>query len=822
MRRRRGLTATVSLWAALALGAGFVTADEYVPALRLIQATDGSMVFIGTEGEVVGTGADAGPVPETIAATPPQLPGWPLRLGEVDSTPIVGDIDGDGDLEVALASFDGNLYVVRADGSLEAGWPHPMGRGTGQTPSLADIDGDGRLEVFMSTLSDVLGIAHDGSAIPGWPYPGSGFSTTGIDDLDGDGRYEIVAMDRSGHAHALDPGGLLLPGWPFTFADTYARSNVGPALGDVDGDGTAEVAIPLAASPSLWVFSLSGTVLPEFPLLLTQDGLKSGVSMADINGGGGQELIFHDVAGVWVVDGDGSVLPGFPGPQFLAGSRAPAVGDIDGDGHLELAFGGRGGNGRVHVFRHDGSLQPGWPVTVPAFSFNSQVTLGDVDGDGGVDIVVGGFTTGFSTVGRIYAWHADGTPVRGFPFALPEGKAILASSVTITDLDQDGDVDLLVGAITGIGGTSDGRVFAFDLGARYDPTTMEWPTFGHDVRHTSRYEPPDRRPHAVVSVEPTIECTSLAGALVTLDGSFSEDSDSTPGTNDDLVSFEWFQGFGLPTQVLLGTGGVVTVSLPLGSHEITLRVKDRAGASDTATATVEVVDTTPPGLSVSVTPGALWPPNHRMVPVEVAIQAADLCGQTEAVLLSVVSNEPDDAVGAEDGGTTEDIQGAEIGTPDLAFELRAERSGAGDGRLYGVAYRATDAAGNGTEATGEVLVPHDQGDGATEPLRLSVTETATGTLVEWGPVPGAISYSVLRGDVGSIHDDGAAFDLGPTRCVAAGIAQPNTVGYEDPDQPEAREAFFYVAEYDDGHPSAYGSEDAAKPRSTTATGGECP
>jgi hypothetical protein len=807
----------------MVVGGGPAFGDGAVPALRSAHAADGSIVFIDADGEVVGWVVEAAGTPESVAATPPQLPGWPARLGEVNSTPTVADLDGDGHLEVAFASLDRGLYVLRADGSALPGWPQTMPTPSGHTPSVADVDGDGQQELFMATGAAVLGLRANGTVLPGWPHTGSGFSTVGIDDLDGNGRYEIVAMDRSGHAHVLDPGALPLPGWPFTFPDPFARSDVAPALGDVDGDGIAEIAIPLAASPSLWLFSLGGGVLPGFPILLTQDGLKEGVSMADIDGDGAQELVFQEVSGVWVMDGYGTVLPGFPGPPFLASFFAPAVGDIDGDGHLEIVIAGRGGNAGVHVFRDDGSFKPGWPVTVPAFSFNPQVTLGDVDGDGGVDIVAGGFTTsGFGSSGRIYAWHADGTPVAGFPFAIPEGKSILGSAVTITDLDQDGDVDLLVGTVTGFGGTNDGRVFAFDLGTPYDPTTLHWPTFGHDVRHTSRYEPPDRRPRAVVTVAASVECTSPIGALVTLDGSASEDPDSTPGTHDDIVSFEWFEAFGLPTQALLGIGELLTMTLPLGTHDVTLRVTDRAGARHSATAAVEVVDTTAPVLTVSVVPNRLWPPNHRMVSVEATAQALDLCDPTATVLAAVVSSEPDDVAGLEDGSTTGDIQGVEIGTLDLSFELRAERSGTGNQRLYVATYRATDVSGNSSKASATVTVPHDEGNGGAEPLLISAVETAAGTLLEWEAVPGDVSYSVLRGDVGSIHDDGTVFDLGPTRCVAVGITQSSTLGLEDGDHPASGAAFFYVAEYDDGRPSAYGSAGAAKPRGTNTAGGGCP
>ena len=72
-------------------------------------------------------------------------------------------------------------------------------------------------------------------------------------------------------------------------------------------------------------------------------------------------------------------------------------------------------------------------------------------------------------------------------------------------------------------------------------------------------------------------------------------------------------------------------------------------------------------------------------------------------LVSVTSNEPDDGLG--DGDTADDI----VILDDLTFNLRAERSGTGEGRVYTITYQATDACGNSTIATATVTVPHSSG-----------------------------------------------------------------------------------------------------------------
>ncbi len=78
-------------------------------------------------------------------------------------------------------------------------------------------------------------------------------------------------------------------------------------------------------------------------------------------------------------------------------------------------------------------------------------------------------------------------------------------------------------------------------------------------------------------------------------------------------------------------------------------------------------DTTPPPVSLSISPPVLWPPNHRMVPVQVTWAVNDACDPSPQVMLSsVVSSEPDDAPESSDGNTTGDIQDASIGTPDTS------------------------------------------------------------------------------------------------------------------------------------------------------------
>lgn len=216
-------------------------------------------------------------------------------------------------------------------------------------------------------------------------------------------------------------------------------------------------------------------------------------------------------------------------------------------------------------------------------------------------------------------------------------------------------------------------------------------------------EPPNQPPVADAGSDQTVEQESYAGTEVTLDGSGSTDPDSTPGTNDDIVSFDWYED-----QTLLGSGQQLQHTFQLGEHTVTLVVTDSAGETDDDEAIIVVEDTIPPVVnSISADPDVLWPPNHKMVEVTVSVDAEDICDpEPFAYILGVSCNEPIDGPG--DGNTEPDW---EYTDDPLVVLLRAERAGGGDGRIYTIDVVCEDASGNITTGTVDVNVPHDQGNG---------------------------------------------------------------------------------------------------------------
>jgi cysteine-rich repeat protein len=153
----------------------------------------------------------------------------------------------------------------------------------------------------------------------------------------------------------------------------------------------------------------------------------------------------------------------------------------------------------------------------------------------------------------------------------------------------------------------------------------------------------------------------------------------------------------------------------LGANAVTCTAADPAGNSAACNFGVTIQDTTAPTVSVAGF-HELWPPNHKYPKGDYAtatladcgITIVDQCqgpislGAANATITCVTSDELENEKG--DGNTSNDaviLSGSSV-------KLRAERSGKGDGRVYNIHFRVTDAAGNTSNAVCPVTVPHDQ------------------------------------------------------------------------------------------------------------------
>jgi len=131
---------------------------------------------------------------------------------------------------------------------------------------------------------------------------------------------------------------------------------------------------------------------------------------------------------------------------------------------------------------------------------------------------------------------------------------------------------------------------------------------------------------------------------------------------------------------------------------------DDCGNASSSAQIIQVVDTTAPVIqSVAADPNILWSPNHKMVQIAVSAAATDNCDSTPVCSITgVSSNEPVNGLG--DGDTSPDW----MITGNLTVDLRAERSGMGNGRIYTLTVTCTDACGNSSVGSTTVAVPNNQ------------------------------------------------------------------------------------------------------------------
>lgn len=189
------------------------------------------------------------------------LSGFPVTVpGETIPRPVIGDLDGDGAEEIVLTSdinapFEAGLdelWLVDMSGTLLPGWPVSVPMSIVDHPSLVDLDGDGDLEVAMvATGADAVrrlhAWHHDGAPVAGFPLiPSSptslaSYSTVTSADLDGD-EVSDLAFQAGNNLFAYNGQGQSLPGFPVALGAVAisSQSSPAPALGDIDRDGLVE------------------------------------------------------------------------------------------------------------------------------------------------------------------------------------------------------------------------------------------------------------------------------------------------------------------------------------------------------------------------------------------------------------------------------------------------------------------------------------------------------------------------------------------------------------------------------------------------------
>jgi hypothetical protein len=746
----------------------------------------------------------------TFAA--PGAPIFPSRI--IAGT--VADLDGDERPDLVLALGETQVTTARSEGGGAFVLPDVVA-GLNIVPTdavLADLDEDGFNDLLWNRLDIMRARGREGGdfAQPDIIHLSDTALAFIVADINRDAHLDIVATTTR------DTAIVLLGRGDGTFVNSgtlaVGLSPRAVATGDLNQDGRVDLVVGnggvyydlQSSSISVLIGNGDGTFQAERRYMTSASPRE--LALGDFNEDGHVDVAVttfdSGTVSLFAGAGDGGLVPlasvsTGPRPQGMTAA------DLDGDGHLDLA---------VAIYGPDLNIPPprGQLVLLPGRgdgSFGSPVPL--VLGDGPSDVV----SVDFDFNGRpdlAVAYNSfsnsDGELVvllnqGAFGFTAERFGAGNPTSLTTGDADGDSRPDLVL-------------LNAFSSVVVYHNTGLT----------------PNRAPHAAISTAPTVECTGPSGAVVTLDGRGSTDPDSTPGTQDDIVSYEWLENAGTPQERLLGSGPYLTVTLPLGAHAILLRVTDTKQATGTATALVTVRDTVSPTLTLAADPSVLWPPNHRLVPVHLSWQVSDVCDPAvTARLTSVSSSELVDAAGDADGRTTGDIDSADVGTSDQEILVRAERSALGPGRTYIVTYMAQDASGNSASAMAAITVPHDLGQGP-EPLQIRLEPNGSPGMARlyWAPVAGSQWYDVILGNVHSLRVDGARITLGSVRVPRRLLTESSwTEGDGSPAGgtaaalPVAGQAFFYLVQYRSGDGmSGFGTESAPLPSEPASCEGGCP
>lgn len=313
----------------------------------------------------------------------------------VQTTPVVGDIDGDGHDEIVLAVsyfFDQATYsadskmaswVVGEDGDINKyvasgvavfdlstrmlKWSQHLDLSTGYTrykasalgsPALADVNGDGKLEVVIGTSMGFLYVLDPvtGDALEGWPIQmGDIQGHVAVADIDQDGTVEIVAADTRGSIAAFRGDGSEV--WEKHIGSAFVA---GAMFGDVDGDGELDMAFATMDGRVYLADAATGSVKDGWPFR-TFGAITAPVLIAKVDGeprhGGqrGMQLVVTSHDGyLYVIDGESRCSSAV---NLGEGSDAMVLfDDLESNGEMDLLVATTGGS--VYSIRTTSPFHP--------------------------------------------------------------------------------------------------------------------------------------------------------------------------------------------------------------------------------------------------------------------------------------------------------------------------------------------------------------------------------------------------------------------------------------------------------------------------------
>ncbi|MEQ1633772.1 MAG: VCBS repeat-containing protein, partial [Planctomycetota bacterium] len=376
----------------------------------------------------------------------------------------IGDVDGDGDLDLLFGGYGGNGSSLRllldqggqtfVDATAYAWEPD------GGEPIVGDVDRDGDLDVLLGGGSLFV---NDGSgAFKAVPFPWQATtayrSRPAFLDVDGNGNLDVIAFGDTNEMHLYLGNGTgvfvdLAPGIPATPVSGFPGFPTALATFDADGDGDDDVVygdnnlIRLVRNQGNLTFAEDPTAFPvlneSFAAVACGDFDRDGDIdvMTGRQYGSGQGSPLH----MFVNDGTGqftdtptwlSVASIFWLPASLSAF------DADGDGDLDIAIGSVGSSSLFYrhlLLINDGTGRLIERATFPNVRSNNRMTPGDIDGDGDLDLVA------YCEIGLL-VWSNNGSGVfsnLGAVNADGSASPVPQPSLQLADFDGDGDADLI-------------------------------------------------------------------------------------------------------------------------------------------------------------------------------------------------------------------------------------------------------------------------------------------------------------------------------------------------------------------------------------------
>jgi len=429
----------------------------------------------------------------------------------------VGNIDTDPELELIYKSGSSAIWAWNHDGSFIDGWP-TLDAPSHSKITLAQLDNTPQLEV-LAGHEDCAIYAYDSSATPliGWPAF-CGYSITRAlvaGDMDDDGIDEMIydenlsslwLLKNDASQHDITP--------PERGVHHFRQDWCGSAIADLNGNGSNEIIAVTCAytdttpSPDDSVFDLhaidiNGVDLPGFPITLRSGRMFFPV-IGDVDGDGVLEIIVASIgtrdqvasgtvrSSIKIVSNAGVIENEINMSEWIGDNAFSffELADLDGDSFPEILFMSEtsftDGTYKVHAHKGDGTPLTGWPV-----DGGKYFAIGDIDGDDKPEVVTAiKYPTIYLFDNRNVLTIYDGTGQKKDIDVVIDymGRSPLAVMPAIADIDLDGRNEvIIVGDYVGSAGVFP-QIWAFDFGGD-NHGEIEWGQMFSDERNSGKYLP---------------------------------------------------------------------------------------------------------------------------------------------------------------------------------------------------------------------------------------------------------------------------------------------------------------------------------------------